>query len=386
MAVLLTIFNILQNPVPQYVLGSLPAILTIGTTPHETLLAKFLWFVRCLGCPFAGLFYFCSIESNSIEMSAYWLESKKFIRKNNKSKIEDDENDYNDDDKDEDKDDDKDDDDDDDDNEDDEKDNYNKFIEESSKNTTNKETKIVIDNKDEINIKIKGKIEQDYPRPFGHHSMKLKLNKSQKRILKDWIAEASLLDRLLLGVSAYYILVGIVAGISKAAGPCTDDKSLQDWPYIPMLFIWTLPVIYVRIRKGKVVSKVLPKRLKNRIIVVKYNTEIAKTKRNWVFVIFCVSLFLPWLAVIIAYWTPPVGFFCRSKFLMLICLIWSFSSIAAYASHIKGEKDVYGPISIMFSFFGVVVGLGLIFLSILANFNSLWVTLFGPSCYVPLKC
>ncbi|CAG8792580.1 10069_t:CDS:2, partial [Dentiscutata erythropus] len=318
---LLTIFRILQNPIPQYVLGSLPAILTIGTTPHKTLLAKFLWFVRC-------------------------LDGSKGDDEYNG------ENDY-------------------------------KINEENSKISTNKETKIVIKDNDEVDIKNK---KQDFPRPFGHHAMKIKPNKSQKHILKDWVSEASLLDRLLMGVSAYYIVVGIVAGISKAAGPCTDDKSLQDWPYIPILFIWTLPVIYVRIRNGKVVSKVLPKRLKSRIIIVRYNTANVKTNRNWAFIIFCVSLFLPWLTVIIAYWTPPIGFYCRSKFLTTICSIWSFSSIAAYTSHIKGEKDVHGPISIMFSFFGAVVGGCLIFLSILANFNSLWVTLFGPTCYVPLNC
>ncbi|CAG8730971.1 1340_t:CDS:1, partial [Cetraspora pellucida] len=45
--------------------------------------------------------------------------------------------------------------------------------------------------------------------------------------------------------------------ISKAAGPCMDDKSLEDWLYLPLLFIWTLPIIYIRIRKGRVVDRVL---------------------------------------------------------------------------------------------------------------------------------
>ncbi|CAG8759067.1 2367_t:CDS:2 [Dentiscutata erythropus] len=301
----LKIFQILQNPIPQYVLGSLPAILTIGATPHKTLLAKFLWFVRCL---------------------------------DGSRDDEDREND-------------------------------NKINEESSENSTN--NKIIDVEK------------QDFPRPFGHHAMKIKPNKSQNRILKDWVSEASLLDRLLLIVSAYYIILGIAAGISKAAGPCTNDTSLQDWPYIPILFIWTLPVIFVRIRSGKVVNKVLPKRLKSRITIVRYNTANVKTNRNWTFIIFCVSFFLPWLTVIIAYWTPPVGFYCRSKFLTIICSIWSISSIAAYISHIKGEKDVHGPISIVFSFFGAVIGGGMIFLSILANNNSLWITLFSDNCYVP---
>ncbi|KAF0488407.1 hypothetical protein F8M41_022288 [Gigaspora margarita] len=484
------VFHVLLNPVPQYLLGLLPALLTLGSTPYESLLEKFLWFLRCLGCPFTGLYYFCKIEGNPIEMSAYWLESKNFthfIRKKN-----DDQNDNKNDDKNEDggdndrdygdeyygdDDDDEDDDDEDDgsskgqksdlvefmldyihnysnedgtkknDNDDDDdksNDNYineesckntintintisteakiiinnkyddneddnnkdddgakkddkgdeedgngdgakkkddkgdddddNKFNTESSKNTSNIETKIVINNKDEVDNKVIS--EQEFPRPFGYHVMKIKPNKSQKRILEDWIAKASLLDRLLLCFSAYYIIISVIAGIAKAIRPCTQDNALEDWPYIPILFIWTLPVIYVRMFKGKVVSKVLPERLKNRITIVKYNSAITKKKQNWVFAIFCFSLFLPWLSVIIAYLTPPIGVSCKSKFLTVICSIWSFNNIIAYVSHMKGEKDVHGPspVGIMFIGFGVIVGLGLIF------FDSLWESVFGPYC------
>ncbi|CAG8503142.1 29542_t:CDS:2 [Gigaspora margarita] len=261
------VFHALQNPVPQYLLGLLPVLLTLGSTPYESLLEKFLWFLRCL---------------------------------------------------------------------------------ESSKNTSNIETKIVINNKDEVDNKVIS--EQEFPRPFGYHVMKIKPNKSQKRILEDWIAKASLLDRLLLCLSAYYIIISVISGITKAIRPCTQDNALEDWPYIPILFIWTLPVIYVRMFEGKVVSKVLPERLKNRITIVKYNSAITKKKQNWVFAIFCFSLFLPWLSVIIAYLTPPIG--------------------------VSWEKDVHGPspVGIMFICFGAIVGLGLIF------FDSLWESVFGASC------
>ncbi|CAG8649354.1 24857_t:CDS:2, partial [Gigaspora rosea] len=412
----------------------LPAILTLGSTPYESLLAKFLWFLRCLGCPFTGLYYFCNIEGNPIEMSAYWLESKNFIhfiRKKNDDQNDNKNDDKNDDGGDDnygdygdegydDNDDDEDDDDEDDEtkilinnkyddnevddnNKDDDEakkddkgyeeaedgngdgakkkddksddDDDNNFNEESSKNTTKIETKIAINNnKDEVDNKVIS--EQDFPRPFGYHVMKIKPNKSQKRILEDWIAKASLLDRLLLFFSAYYIIISIIAGITKAVKPCTQDNSLGDWPYIPILFAWILPVIYVRMFKGKVVCKVLPERLKNRITIVKYNPAITKTKQNWVFAIFCFSLFLPWLSVFITYWIPPIGFSCKCKFLTVICSIWSFNNIVAYASHMKGEKDVHGPspIGVMFICFGTMVGLGLIF------FETLWESAFGASC------
>ncbi|RIB24453.1 hypothetical protein C2G38_2069984 [Gigaspora rosea] len=190
---LLTAIHRIQNPIPQFALGSLPAMATIGTTPHDSLLEKFLWFMRCLGCPFTGLFYFCNIKNDPIAMGTYWLSSEYF-------KVEDETEDEN-------------------------------MIGAGIEIIENERIIRVRDeNKNTLNI-----------RPVGHHAIKIKPNETQDGIIKDWIA---LLDRLSSLVSAYYILVGIFAGIFKAAGPCMSDSSLQDWPYIPLLLIWTLRCNY----------------------------------------------------------------------------------------------------------------------------------------------
>src|ERR1044072_7538948 len=77
---LLEFFDKLQNSIPQYILGTLPAIATIASTPESGLITKLLWLARCLGCPFTGLLYFCITSSNPVAMSAYWLSSNYFVR------------------------------------------------------------------------------------------------------------------------------------------------------------------------------------------------------------------------------------------------------------------------------------------------------------------
>ncbi|CAG8624244.1 19764_t:CDS:2 [Racocetra persica] len=224
--------------------------------------------------------------------------------------------------------------------------------------------------------------------PVGHHAKKIEPDEEQKIVINNWVSEASLLDRLSSIVSAYYILVGIFAGITKAAGPCMTDNSLQDWPYIPLLLIWTLPAIYVRIMKGRVVNKVLSENLKNKITVKNYTSGEIITIRAHAAITALASIALPWLAVIIAYFTRPVGFFCRSKYLTVICSIWSFNSIIAYICHVKGEKNEYGHwlIHTWFCVCGVAVTVALILLSLLANIKSWWIDIFGDVCNVPLVC
>ncbi|CAG8678756.1 10644_t:CDS:2, partial [Racocetra fulgida] len=131
-------------------------------------------------------------------------------------------------------------------------------------------------------------------RPVGHHAMNIVLPPGDPTIgiLGVCIAEASLLDRLASLVSAYYIFVGIFAGISKAAGPCMEDKSLEDWPYIPLLFIWTLPVIYIRIRKGRVVDR-MPGVLGGRIPVAIPSPVIINTRRAHTAITALASVALP---------------------------------------------------------------------------------------------
>ncbi|CAG8452072.1 7233_t:CDS:1 [Scutellospora calospora] len=319
---LITLIHRLQNPIPQFVLGTLPILAIIGTTPHKKLLPKLLWFARCLGCPFCGLFYFCCIESNPIEMCSYWLEAKNFFIRTKG-------------------------------------DNDSKAVEEGEK-------------------------VRELIWPFGNNSCTIKPTKSQEKIMNYWISEASLLDRLSALSSLYYISVGIFAGISKALSLCMDDNSVEDWPFIPLLFIWTLPAINIRIKYGLVVNMVEPTDLKDEIEIEKHDLEKRKTSRNFTAIIAFISILLPWFAVIIAYFVPPVGFFCRSKFLTIICTIWSLNCIIAYISHVIGEKNVYGPdsLNILFTISGIVIATSLILLSILSNKISLWVTLFGSSCDV----
>ncbi|CAG8720376.1 10246_t:CDS:1, partial [Ambispora leptoticha] len=75
---LLDLVSNLLNPIPQYVLGSLPAIATIGAAPMEDFFQKIMWLFRCLGSPFIGLFYTCNIPSDSTFI--FWLP-KRYFRK-----------------------------------------------------------------------------------------------------------------------------------------------------------------------------------------------------------------------------------------------------------------------------------------------------------------
>src|SRR2546430_2261908 len=68
----------LLNPVPQYMLGCLPAIAIVGESSRERFTEKIAWVLRCLGCPFTGLFYFCNIGSTAADKCLYWLPSNYF--------------------------------------------------------------------------------------------------------------------------------------------------------------------------------------------------------------------------------------------------------------------------------------------------------------------
>jgi len=47
----------LQDPMPQYVLGLIPVIVTLGTAPFNHLKYKLTYVFRCLGAPYTGLFF-----------------------------------------------------------------------------------------------------------------------------------------------------------------------------------------------------------------------------------------------------------------------------------------------------------------------------------------
>src|SRR5438128_12562360 len=77
--------HMLQNPVPTYLLGTLPAILTIGAAPFSSLKLKFMHIFTTLACPFIGLFYFANINNGKdenkedvVDVCAYWLNNNRF--------------------------------------------------------------------------------------------------------------------------------------------------------------------------------------------------------------------------------------------------------------------------------------------------------------------
>src|SRR4051812_13604379 len=83
-----------------------------------------------------------------------------------------------------------------------------------------------------------------------------------------------------------------------------------EWPYIPLALIWTLPAICVRIIMGRVVDKVLPESLESGIIVRNHlSPSVVKTKRIGALITCLASVAFSWPAVIVAYYTQPIGFF-----------------------------------------------------------------------------
>ncbi|RIA96700.1 hypothetical protein C1645_815009 [Glomus cerebriforme] len=315
----------LQEPVPQYVLGCIPAIATMGAAPSSGLLNKLLWIFRCLGCPFTGLFYYCNINNNPIAMSAYWLDSDQFVKKENGNE--------------------------------------------------NVESKIKY-------------------RPVGHYAMDIASEKEQEenvvKLLRECIAESSVLDRLSSLASAYYIFVGILIGITKAinAGQCTGS----DWPYLPLLLAWTLPAIYKRVFGGKMVvndpSVILrgggnTKELVVRVKELQYNKKSAQDARV-IITLVLFSMIIPWITVLLAYFTRPVGYGCRSKYITVLCSIWSLNSFVAYVSHISGEKFVSGNrfMNGWFCLCGVIIAILIIILGLLSHTQSWWIDLFGNVCKI----
>src|ERR1043166_577092 len=68
----------LLEPIPQYVLGCLPAIAIIGESPMDNFTAKLIWVFRCLGCPFIGLFYSINVGGKKESRCIFWLSSDHF--------------------------------------------------------------------------------------------------------------------------------------------------------------------------------------------------------------------------------------------------------------------------------------------------------------------
>ncbi|CAG8525349.1 2648_t:CDS:2 [Acaulospora colombiana] len=154
-----SILDTLQEPAPPYVVACLAAIATIGTTPYEGLMERLVWVLRCLGCPFVGIFYFFNIgwknsqgkHKTKIAMSAYWLKCDNFYEKKN------------------------------------------------------------------------GTIVPLRYRPFGYHAMDLCPRNNQKLLLEECVSEATILDRFASVLSVYHIVMGIIAGIYLLFGCLAND-------------------------------------------------------------------------------------------------------------------------------------------------------------------
>lgn len=316
----ITLIRKLLNPIPQYILGCLPAIAIVGDTPKEKLTEKLSWVLRCLGCPFTGLFYSCNVGSSKADQCIYWLPSDYF---------------------------------------------------ECEKNNGQRYTIAF--------------------RPIGIHGKILELNEKQRicEEIKRCTARASVLERLSSLVSAYYIFAGIIAGVSRVTKPAV----CEDWPYIPLLLSWTIPSIYKRIIWGNLIVK-NPKIEMAGLRPIKLkevdDEEIKNHKRFTVTFTAFVSIFFPWITVLLAYYTPPIGYLCRSKYVSVLCGIWSLNSTLAYLCHLKGERSVsnfcYGIFHIWFSICGFVVAMLIFFLGLLTNNREWWVKFFGPSCDILDAC
>ncbi|CAG8551579.1 5002_t:CDS:2 [Ambispora gerdemannii] len=193
-------------------------------------------------------------------------------------------------------------------------------------------------------------------------------------------ADASVIERLSSLASAYYIVLGAAVAIARLA----VTSICQDWPYIPLALAWTLPAIYRRTVHGKLLVRD-PKLVirKGEIIVKKLlDDEYKKHIHNRVLLTALASIAVPWISVIIAYFTPPRGFFCRSKYLSVFCAIWSFNSALAYIHHRveKKFKFVDNIIHIWFTVCGVGVGIFIIALAVISTDRTWWISLLGEAC------
>ncbi|CAJ0628044.1 3011_t:CDS:2 [Entrophospora sp. SA101] len=291
--------------IPQYVLGSLSAIAILGATPVGGFREKLRWIFLCLGAPIEGLVYYCNVKNDAIIMSTYWLEYDHFksIDFENSGIIENNDNNN---------------------------DNYakdNNIRLEEKNNSNNNDDAARDNNRSEDNNKngddITITLESINPeissvilnyKLFGWNTKIMELTPEQKELMKGCVAEASILDRLSYMVSIYYIVVGIFAGISRAIGPCIKEE----WPYIPLTLAWTLPAIFKKVVGGIVVVHNPNKKIVGKIIV----KDSPMDRRYNIIETGLFSIIAPWLAVILAYFTNPIGY---GSFMLLSLVLLSSS-------------------------------------------------------------
>ncbi|GBC10631.1 hypothetical protein RclHR1_00980008 [Rhizophagus clarus] len=307
----------LLNPIPQYVLGCLPAIAIIGASPKEKFSEKFTWVLRCLGCPFTGLLYSCTIGAEGIYLCIYWLSSQHFRRQGGQQE----------------------------------------------------------DERQEDN----GLKPLDH-RPIGVYTMPVIDQQNIMEHINRCITKASVLERLSALVSIYYIVVGVIAAISRTTG----QFSCEDWPYISLLLSWTIPAVFKRAFSGTIVVKdpITEFESNEKKIIIKQETRNKKQKFFTATLVFLISLVYPWITVFLAFYTPPVGYYCRSKFLSVFCSVWSLNSLLAYINHLYKEKDVEGNLylHVWFSICGFILAVLLFVLALFTNNFEWWGIFNDPNC------
>ncbi|CAG8684556.1 3465_t:CDS:1, partial [Funneliformis mosseae] len=215
-------------------------------------------------------------------------------------------------------------------------------------------------------------------RPVGMYFRKPTITREMEAITEECTAQASVLERLSSLAPAYYMGIGIFAGISRLF----DRRDCEFWPHVPLALSWTIPAIFRRIIGGILVVKDPNESIRKfveeheKYEIYKVYEELKKHKRckrrckkfkknkrkrhqklaNRTSIIpvkyaddleFCyviltgiMSIGIPWAVVILARFTPPIGCLCRCKYLSVLASIWSTNSFLAFVHHCKGEKSV----------------------------------------------
>ncbi|CAG8563163.1 6067_t:CDS:1 [Paraglomus brasilianum] len=308
--------DVLQNPIPLYLLGAIPALFVAGHAPFSTLTSKFLHILVCLGCPFTPLFYFLHVEAgvsqDGVDNCAYWLPAAKFEYRDGENGV------------------------------------VRRW-------------------------------------PFGFKTKSLDFTRIPdiKARLAECLAKISFLDIFACFVSSYFIFVGIIIGIYRALGPCQE----QDWPAIPLLLSWTLPILAVRVFKGKAVVKDPEEALEPIRGYISLNNNGNKKPRDILgTVLFTLlgSIAVNWAVVILTYYTKPQGFGCRSLGLSVVAGVWSFNSILSFIYYYLLNNPPPGvdesPIYLWLCTCGIMTLGFFIFFGVISNNPEWWVAMFGNSC------
>ncbi|RIB19725.1 hypothetical protein C2G38_2082469 [Gigaspora rosea] len=78
----------LLEPIPQYVLGCLPAIAIVGASPTDKFTRKLIWVLRSLGCPFIGILYSVNVGGNEQSRCLFWLPVDYFVKDDTNKRLE----------------------------------------------------------------------------------------------------------------------------------------------------------------------------------------------------------------------------------------------------------------------------------------------------------